>query len=195
MIPGANDARNIGESGTAVSNMYMAGGIHFTNGGHGNAHAVHSGGSNYLDAYERGTFTFTLIGDSNPVTTNIAAANTTLYGTGYYEKIGNLCYVSCAYDLTNYNNYIFYHFGNIPFTSYNNSNMYYPVSCGHLRGILFGYGSSTRTDFTFNASVPSNSTQIDLRTTDTTTPFSGYFRVHNINGGKYIRASGVYPTA
>ena len=73
--------------------------------------------------------------------------------------------------------------------------MYYPVSCGHLRGILFGYGSSTRTDFTFNASVPSNSTQIDLRTTDTTTPFSGYFRVHNINGGKYIRASGVYPTA
>ena len=48
---------------------------------------------------------------------------------------------------------------------------------------------------TFNVTVPSNSTQIDLRTTDPSTPFSGYFYVVNVNGGKYIRASGVYATA
>ena len=116
-------------------------------------------------------------------------------------KFGKYVHCQCQFqtaslpDASGSNRLSLWHMTGLPFTAYNNSNMYYPVSCGHLRGIQFRYGGTTRAQFTFNASVQSNSTQIDLRTTDTTTPFSGYFYVHNVSGGKYIRASGVYPTA
>jgi hypothetical protein len=123
-----DNAIDLGQNGIRWKDLWLSGGVYL--GG--------TGAANYLDDYEEGTWTPTLLGTtSNPTFSSIT--NT----TGYYVKIGNMVHV------TYYSSSIVFtsagsgtsQIGNLPFTAANGTEEYWLFQYLHgdaLDGITTG---------------------------------------------------------
>lgn len=79
----SDNVRDFGSGGARWKNLYLSGGAYI--GG--------TGSSNYLDDYEEGTFSYTLIGSTGGSWTI-----RTGYGTGRYTKIGQMVQVQIRFE-------------------------------------------------------------------------------------------------
>jgi|9_EtaG_2_1085328.scaffolds.fasta_scaffold03048_3 hypothetical protein len=167
-------------------------GIDFSN----NANASGSD-TELLDDYESGTWTASFRSHSNGTETTPANHDTTTQDTAAeYVKIGRLVFVSAWVSVDTKNNHIFFDCTGLPFASAAGSGGV-GMALPHLRGIRFGYSSTYIMDkITISAQISRGGhTSCSFSTAATYTPFSGYWHVLNINGGKYVGFAGTYEAA
>jgi len=124
VLPSSDDAKDLGTSAKRFQDLYLSGGVYL--GGTGSA--------NYLDDYEEGTWTPTVIGG--------ASAGTGTYTTqaGKYTIVGNTVFISVYLVWTGHTGtgtMIF----ELPFTPNAGSLKYSSVSIGYTNSLNWGSGS------------------------------------------------------
>ncbi len=146
--------------------------------------------------FEEGPNNFTayLLGNTDPNVVDTSDININISINGTYYKIGKLVYIELKTYLKNntYDNSTLFKITNLPYISMKRA--YF--SLGHLRGIYFRYGGSSKTIIQHSARVLENTSVIQLSTSSNGESYSGFWYVNYDSSiqSKIIEISGTYLT-